>query len=276
MARTPARTQTQSDLETFPEYRIRPVAELLPYARNARLHSEAQVKQIAASIREFKFLNPIIVDAEGGIIAGHGRVLALQLLGVERVPTLEAAHLSDEQRRAYVMADNQHALNAQWDTGLLKVELNDLRGLGFDLSVIGFGEDFLADLLGENGAGEEPYTRKIEAPIYEPQEPAPDVRDLVEVSRVEELSERIRAAPIAEDVRRFLLLAAQRHAVFDFRAIADYYASAPAQVQALMEESALIIIDFGQAIANGYVTLSEEIFRQYDTDYPDVDTGAGE
>jgi DNA modification methylase len=129
----------------------RPLGELIPYARNPRTHSDAQVAQIAASIREFGWTNPVLVDGANGIIAGHGRVLAARKLGLERVPVIELAHMSAAQKRAYVLADNQLALNAGWDEALLRLELADLLELGFDLGLIGFGEGELERLLAGDG-----------------------------------------------------------------------------------------------------------------------------
>ena len=141
-----------------------PVDRLQPYARNARTHSEAQVAKIAASITEFGFTNPILVDSSDGIIAGHGRLLAAQLLGMAEVPVLVLDHLTDAQRRAYILADNRLALDAGWDEALLAEELAALQGEGFDLDLTGFEEDELdqqlADMEGgadaaEGGAGED-------------------------------------------------------------------------------------------------------------------------
>ena len=140
----------------------RPLGELIPYARNPRTHSDAQVAQIAASIREFGWTNPVLVDGANGIIAGHGRVLAARKLGLERVPVIELAHMSEAQKRAYVLADNQLALNAGWDEALLRLELADLSELGFDLGLIGFGEGELERLLA--GEGRTGLTEDDEAP----------------------------------------------------------------------------------------------------------------
>jgi ParB-like chromosome segregation protein Spo0J len=115
-----------------------PTDTLIPYARNTRTHSEAQVAQIAGSIREFGFTNPVLIDGENGIIAGHGRVLAAQKLGLGKVPCIRLSHLTDTQRRAYIIADNKLALNAGWDEELLGLELADLREDGFDLELTGF------------------------------------------------------------------------------------------------------------------------------------------
>src|SRR6185312_3934615 len=121
--------------EEFPPYRTARVTELIPYVRNARTHSDAQVAQIAASIREFGFTNPILVDGERGVIAGHGRLLAARKLGMAEVPTIELNHLTPAQRRAYILADNKLALNAGWDPDLLRLELIDLQAEGFDLGL---------------------------------------------------------------------------------------------------------------------------------------------
>jgi ParB family transcriptional regulator, chromosome partitioning protein len=122
----------------FPTYKTVPVAELIPYARNSRTHSPQQVDKIAASIREFGFLNPIIVDGKNGIVAGHGRVMAAQKLGLASLPVIEAAHLTEAQKRAYVIADNRLALDAGWDNEMLRIEIGELQDEGFDLSLTGF------------------------------------------------------------------------------------------------------------------------------------------
>jgi len=124
-----------------------PFERLRPYERNARTHSVEQVAQIAASIVEFGFTNPILVDSHDGIIAGHGRLMAAQELGLKTVPVVVLDHLSERQRKAYILADNQLALNAAWDTDLLREELQDLAEQDFDLTLIGFSDDELADLL---------------------------------------------------------------------------------------------------------------------------------
>jgi DNA modification methylase len=116
----------------------RKTSDLIGYARNARTHSEAQVAQIAASIREFGFTNPILLDGNSGILAGHGRVAAARLLGLAEVPTIDLAHLTETQRRAYILADNKLALNAGWDAALLKLELDELQELDFPLALTGF------------------------------------------------------------------------------------------------------------------------------------------
>ncbi len=136
------------------------VEALIPYARNSRTHSEDQVAQIAASIREFGFTNPVLVDGKGVIIAGHGRVLAAKALGLASVPVLVLDHLTDAQRRAYVIADNKLALNSTWDHETLRAELEALGEVELDLGVLGFSEQelsgiFLDQEIGENDASAE-------------------------------------------------------------------------------------------------------------------------
>lgn len=125
----------------------RKVADLIPYASNSRTHSDAQVAQIAASIREFQFTNPILIDGDNTIIAGHGRLLAARKLGMESVPAIVLDYLSKAQQRALVIADNQLALNAGWDIQLLKAEIEDLNLEGFDLELLGFDERELENFI---------------------------------------------------------------------------------------------------------------------------------
>ena len=141
--------------ENWPADKVerRAVASLVPYARNARTHSPEQVDQIAASIREWGWTVPILVDEEGGLIAGHGRVMAAKKLGLKDVPVMVASGWSDGQKRAYVLADNKLALNAGWDNDMLKVELAELADMDFDLDLTGFGADELAAMLAEKTDG---------------------------------------------------------------------------------------------------------------------------
>ena len=127
----------------------RPISELIPYARNSRTHSDAQVAQIAASIREWGWTMPILVDEDGNVIAGHGRIMAAQKLGIADVPCMTATGWSEAKRRAYVIADNKLALNAGWDDDVLKLELQDVDTLGFDLTLTGFDVAELANLFDE-------------------------------------------------------------------------------------------------------------------------------
>lgn len=124
------------------------IKDLIPYCNNSRTHSDEQVLQIASSIKEFGFTNPVLIDGQGGIIAGHGRIMAAQKLKIEEVPTITLSGLSEAQKKAYIIADNKLALNSGWDDELLKIELEQLKELDFDLGLIGFSDDELALLVG--------------------------------------------------------------------------------------------------------------------------------
>jgi len=123
------------------------IDKLIPHTRNPRTHSDAQIAHIAASIEAFGFSNPILVDSKAGIIAGHGRLLAARKLGLEGVPVIVLDHLTDAQKRGYIIADNQLALNAGWDEELLRLELAALQEEDFDVNLIGFDDHELAQLL---------------------------------------------------------------------------------------------------------------------------------
>lgn len=137
----------------FPPYKIANVSDLIPYARNARTHSDEQVAQIAASIREFGFTNPVITDGANGIIAGHGRILAARKLGLKQVPTVELSQLTEAQKRAYIIADNKLALNAGWDLEMLGVEFQELKALDYDLGLTGFSPDEIGRVLAKQTTG---------------------------------------------------------------------------------------------------------------------------
>lgn len=147
-------------MSNFPSYKVVKVASLVPYARNSRTHSDYQINQICSSIEEFGFTNPVLIDGDGGIVAGHGRVMAAQKLGMEEVPAIVLESLTPEQKKAYVIADNKLALNAGWDLEMLKLEFEDMQSLGLDLSLTGFGDGEIAQITldierGENDAYEE-------------------------------------------------------------------------------------------------------------------------
>ena len=143
----------------------RSVSSLIPYARNSRTHSEAQISQIAASIREWGWTTPVLIDEAEMIIAGHGRVLAARKLGLKEIPVMVATGWTEAQKKAYVLADNQLALNAGWDMDLLKVEMQELEGLNFDLDLIGFDEKTLAGLLNDPTEGETDPDDTPEPPV---------------------------------------------------------------------------------------------------------------
>lgn len=180
------------------EYRS--LDELIPYANNARTHSDTQVAQIAASIAEFGFVNPVLVDEDGVLIAGHGRLMAARQLGMERVPSIQISHLSEAQRKALVIADNRIALNAGWDEALLKLELETLDDLDFDLDLLGFDPSEIDDFLFAEDEDEEQEEETIpevpEEAISKPGDvwiTTPDGRDLAVARKPKYENNMIRA-----------------------------------------------------------------------------------
>lgn len=157
------------------KFELRDVSSLIPYVNNARTHSDDQITQLASSIKEFGFINPVIVSDDGGVLAGHGRLMAAKKLGLEKVPVIVESHLSEAQKKAYILADNKLALNAGWDTDLLKIELDDLKDLGFNnLDLIGFNQEEIDSILnaGEAEAVEDGF---IGEPPVEPKTVKGDV-----------------------------------------------------------------------------------------------------
>lgn len=242
----------------------KPIQDLIPYARNSRTHNDAQVAQIAASIKEFGWTNPVLLDGENGIIAGHGRVLAAQKLGESEVPTIELSHMDENQKRAYIIADNKLALNAGWDNEMLALELADLKDAGYDLGLTGFSMDEIEDLNPEET--ENTYTQKVDVPTYEPSGDKPDITELFDDSHAFNLIEKIKSSKLPQAEKDFLMLTAGRHVKLNFQLIADYYAHSDRVVQELMEDSALVIVDMDNAIANGWVNLSKKLDEIYDAD----------
>jgi hypothetical protein len=256
-----------------PKIEQRSVADLIPYAANSRTHSDAQVAQIAASIKEFGWTNPILVSGDNTIIAGHGRLLAARKLGMDEVPAIVLEHLSKAQQRALVIADNQLALNAGWDMNMLKAEIEDLDLENFNLDILGFDEDFLDGLLETKPSGDadNPYTDKVKIPTYEPQGEKPSVEELYDDAKAVDLIAAIKASNVSEEEKHFLMAAASRHIVFDYAKVANFYAHSSADCQELMENSALVIIDFDKAITNGFAKLTDEISNMFPSGEDDED-----
>lgn len=269
----------------LPQILVAHIDEFTPLDGNAKLHPDSQIEQIAASILANGWVWPILRRGDSVIGAGHGRREAAKLLysqgqrikmwnGFElpfdTLPYFDVSNWSEAEFKRFVLADNRLAEKGQWDLPLLHIALDELRGFDIDLAEIGFAQPDLTDLFGELGFGDgapggglsDNYSRKIEAPIYRITGEKPAVTDLLDETKTIELQEEIEAAELPDGVREFLLAAAERHTVFNFRNIAEFYAHADAPLQRLMEKSALIIIDFNQAIENGFVRLSEGMMEQ--------------
>lgn len=240
--------------------------DLYPDSRNTRLHDETQKVALEQAMRRYGWTMPLLIREDGGIIAGHARwEVATDRLRLRQGPCIVARGWSDDMIRAYVIWDNRSAEMGKWDLPLLKAEVTELAERGFELSLTGFDLPTIDGLILEAGLGPKDdggstYSRKIAAPIYEPKsEKAPPVRELIDTERTDKLLARIADEDLPADVRAFLNHAAQRHTVFDFHAIAEFYAHAPAATQRLMEDSALVIIDFDKAIERGFVSLNDRL-----------------
>ncbi len=148
--------------EKTTQFYMAEVDSLVPYARNARTHSELQVDQIAASIKEFGFLSPIVVSADNTILCGHGRYFAAKKLGMEMVPCVKEEYLTETQKRAYILADNRIGLNAGWDHEMLAVEMEELKAADFDVSLTGFNDSEIADLFMDEAEPKEAENKEYE------------------------------------------------------------------------------------------------------------------
>lgn len=233
-----------------------PIEEIKPYENNPRNNDEA-VQYVAASIQEFGFRAPILLDQANVIIAGHTRYKAAKKLGMKQVPCIWVDDLTEEQVRAFRIADNKTAEMSEWDEDILGKEMAQI--INIDMTLFGFeGEDTqLGDELEDDK-----YTMEVKIPQYQITGECPEITDLLDTSKESELIEAIQAEDgITEEERAFLIAAAGRHNVFNYRNIAEYYAHATPPMQRLMEASALVIIDVNDAIANGYVQLAEGILN---------------
>lgn len=246
----------------MPDNRLRivykPISELHEYSNNPRRNDEA-VKSVAQSIREFGFIIPVVIDSNDVIVAGHTRVKACYEVGITDVPCIVVDDLSEEQVRAFRLADNRTAEIAEWDYDKLAEELNDI--LDIDMTRFGFNpEDYAGgDEGSEDEGSENPYSSNMDCPQYEPTGRDVPLDSLVDTSRTDRLIAEIDGSDVPEDVKRFLRLGAQRHLRFDYHNIAEYYCNAPPEVQDLFERSALVIIDYDDALRYGFVKASQAL-----------------
>lgn len=228
-----------------------PISTIKPYKRNAKLHPQEQIEQIKNSMKEFGNIDPIGVWHDE-IVEGHGRYEALKQMGVKEIPIIRLDDLTDEQRKAYALAHNKLTMNSDFDLAILDSEIADL---SIDMSKFGF--DVLAEEMQEQA---EKYTSKVNIPQYEPTGDDVSLWECYDTTKADQLIEEIENAPfLSDEQKKFLKISAYRHVVFNYRKIAEYYAKVDGGVQKLMEDSALVIIDYENAIANGYVKLSERL-----------------
>lgn len=238
------------------------VDAIIPYSNNPKEHPDEQVQKIASSIKNYGWDQPIVVDESNEIIKGHGRLQAAKLLDLDEVPVIKRTDLSDAEKRASRIADNKTA-ESDWSDDDLTLELEQLEQDDFDLDLTGFDEEEIDDLLETDNAdlGDENnrYTDKINTPVYEPTGEEPSINELYDADRYQELIQSVEAADIDDELREFLRFAAHRHIVFDYENIAEFYAHQDTEIQELMEMLTLVIIDYDQAVEQGFVKFAKQI-----------------
>lgn len=244
------------------------VSELKLNPNNPRKNDGA-VDTVAKSIEKYGFKNPLIIDSNNIVWCGNTRLKASIKLGIKEVPCIVADDLTEEQIRELALIDNKSSEIAEWDYELLGDELADLELSDFDLDWFGSNEEASTEI--KESVEENPYTMKVDVPHYEIKGECPPIDDLVNLEKQKELEKEIKNSSISEEQKEFLLKASQRHLAFDYSKIAEYYAHQDKEMQELMEKSALVIIDFGDAIKNGFVEIRKEIEEIYNQEVDDYD-----
>ena len=234
------------------------VDDLIPYENNPRKNDGA-VDKVALSISAFGFKVPIVIDKDNVIVTGHTRLKAAKKLGLKTVPCIMADDLTDDQIKAFRLADNKVSEFSEWDEENLMKELEALGDI--DMSLYGF------EFPDEDEDGEDDtYSDNTNVPQYDIHGEKPDLSELVDENKTAELLEEIENSDLSYDEKEFLRKAAQRHLVFNYKKVAEYYANASEEMQALMEKSALVIIDYDNAIMNGFTNLSKKIAQLREAD----------
>lgn len=239
------------------------IDDLTPYENNPRNNDEA-VEYVANSIAEFGFKVPLVIDKDNVVVSGHTRLRAAKKLGIRQVPCILADDLDEQQIKAFRLADNRVGEIATWDMDKLAMEIGEM---DFDMGAFGFDSEFYEIEDFSASADDLFYTRATNIPQYEIKGDEPELSELVDTSKADFLIAEIDEADIPDDIKAFLRMAATRHYVFTYSKIAEYYAHASEEVQELMERSALVIIDYNDAIANGYVSLTADIASMRGEDY---------
>lgn len=229
------------------------VDELKGNPKNPRKNDGA-VDTVAKSIETYGFKNPLIIDEEGIVWCGNTRLKAAKKLGIDEVPCIVVNDLTPKQMEEYALLDNKTNEIAEWDFDLLSEILPDL-----DLDDFGIDWGLTEEKEEEKHEEENPYTMKVDIPQYQITGECPKLKECINEDKVAELIKEIQNADITDEQKAFLINSAYRHLVFDYSKIAEYYAHQDKIMQELMEKSALVIIDFNDAIKNGYVEIRKEI-----------------
>ena len=233
------------------------ISELKQAEYNPRRLTKKQYEDLKASLEKFGLVDPIIINSDNTVIGGHQRLKIVRELGASEVPTVRV-NLSKEDEKELNIRLNKNTGEFDLDILANNFDTEELKDWGFKDIELGFN----IDKIEENN-----YTKKIEAPIYEPKGVKPKVSELYNQDKGLELLEKIKKSKVSNTEKEFLTMATFRHLVFDYSKIAEYYAQSNKEMQGLMENSALVIIDFDKAIENGYVNLSNEIITKYKNEY---------
>lgn len=242
------------------------ISELKEYENNPRKNEEA-VRFVKNSMDNFSYINPIVVDENNVVLAGHTRIKAFLESNKDVVPyIIKVTGMTEEQKNAYRIADNSTAVVAEWDVEKLNIELEKIGN--YRVEDFGFNvENIDIDIEQENEQDNSKYTKKINPPIYEPKEETqPDIKSIYSADKYQNLIKEIEKTNIKNEIKEFLRIAATRHIVFNYQQIAEFYAHCNKEEQDLFEKSALVIIDFNKALENGYIQLREKITNQYEVD----------
>lgn len=230
------------------------INDIKQYKNNAKIHTKKQIEQIVKSIERYGNNDPIAIDENNTIIEGHGRYLALKKLGYTEVPVIRLEHLTEEQKREYILVHNKLTMNTDFDLETLKSELDFIN---FDMTEFDFD---IFENIPDEFAEENPYTSKITTPTYEPtKEQAPEITELYNMDKAKRLIEKIERSDLKPEIKEFLKIASYRHVVFDYRNIAEFYSHADKDTQELFEDNLLVIIDYNKAIENGVINITADI-----------------
>ena len=257
-----------------------PPAQLKDHPKNRNKHGQDQIDRLADIFKYQGIRHPIIVSKLSGfIVAGHGRKLAAILAGIKEFPVVYQDFENIDKEYAFLISDNAIALWAELDFSEINLDLKDLVP-NLDIKMLGinsFGmENFKLDYFEKESQNDvtEGYTDKIKTPIYEPKGECPSIKEIYDLTKTKELITKIENSDIDKDIKKFLIFSAYRHIMFNYEYIAEYYTHASKEVQELMEDSALVIIDYNKAIENGFVKLKKEINESLLND-PEEDSEEG-
>lgn len=243
------------------------ISDIKSNPNNPRVIKDDKFDKLVKSIQEFPKmmeLRPMVINADNIVLGGNMRLKALKHIGYKEVPdswVKRADELTDEEQRRFIIADNVGFGEHDWEMLKTEWDIEELSEWGLDIPVFEIEPEVVED--------ENKYTQKIDTPVYEPKNEKPQISELYNADRYKELIEEIENSAAPEDVKTMLKVAASRHIVFNYENMADFYANSDKEIQTLMENSALVIIDFNRAIELGYVKLREEIAAQYGQDYGD-------